>query len=84
MANQTTEQQKQLDAMLFAGQKISAIKLYREWTNVGLKEAKDAVEAREAMLRQQSPESFAKKSGCASMILLAAGLVGALAWAARS
>jgi large subunit ribosomal protein L7/L12 len=33
--------------LLAAGQKIEAIKLYREHTGVGLKEAKDAVEALE-------------------------------------
>ena len=31
--------------LLQAGQQIQAIKLYRELTGVGLKEAKDAVEA---------------------------------------
>lgn len=35
---------------LQADQKISAIKLYRDLTGVGLKEAKDAVEALEAQL----------------------------------
>jgi ribosomal protein L7/L12 len=33
--------------LLAAGQKIEAIKLYRERTGVGLKEAKDAVDALE-------------------------------------
>jgi ribosomal protein L7/L12 len=32
-------------------QKIEAIKLYREWHGVGLKEAKDAVDAIEIRLR---------------------------------
>ena len=36
---------EQVSALLANGQKISAIKLYRERTGVGLKEAKDAVEA---------------------------------------
>jgi ribosomal protein L7/L12 len=34
--------------LLQAGRKIEAIKVYREATGVGLKEAKDAVEAMEA------------------------------------
>jgi ribosomal protein L7/L12 len=37
-----------IDELLRQGQKIEAIKLYREQTGVGLKEAKDAVEAIEA------------------------------------
>jgi hypothetical protein len=37
----------QLAVLIAAGQKIEAIKLYRERTGVGLKEAKDAVEALE-------------------------------------
>jgi ribosomal protein L7/L12 len=39
--------QSQVEAELRAGRKINAIKLYREATNLGLKEAKDAVEAME-------------------------------------
>lgn len=35
----------QIEAALARGQKIEAIKLYREATNCGLKEAKDAVES---------------------------------------
>lgn len=35
-----------IDACLRSGNKIEAIKLYRERTGIGLKEAKDAVEAR--------------------------------------
>nr|WP_293176156.1 ribosomal protein L7/L12 [Nannocystis sp.] len=37
--------QPELDRLIAAGQKIGAIKHYREVTQVGLKEAKDAVEA---------------------------------------
>ena len=39
-----------VDALLRAGQKIEAIKLVRERTGVGLKEAKDIVDAREKEL----------------------------------
>jgi ribosomal protein L7/L12 len=35
-------------ALVQAGKKIDAIKLYRQWTGLGLKEAKDAIEALEA------------------------------------
>src|SRR5258708_4993884 len=48
-----------LSALIFQRRKIEAIKLYREWTGLGLKEAKDQVEAWEASLRAKSPEKFA-------------------------
>ncbi|MBL9195001.1 MAG: ribosomal protein L7/L12, partial [Opitutaceae bacterium] len=44
-----------LRAFIFSGEKIAAIKLYREITGFGLKEAKEAVEALEASLRKESP-----------------------------
>ena len=78
----TEPQQKQLDELLYGRQKIQAIKLYREWTRVGLKEAKDAVEMRQASLRTLSPESFpAKGGGCMSVMVLAGGAVAAWVWA---
>ena len=43
---------------LFAGQKIAAIKLYREAIDSSLKDAKDAVEAMETVLRAESPGRF--------------------------
>lgn len=48
-----------LRSLLFSGRKIEAIKLYREVTGIGLKEAKDAVEELEAFLRKDAPEKFA-------------------------
>jgi len=54
------EQLDQIHNDLFAGRKINAIKLYREATNVGLKEAKDAVEAMADELYQRSPERFTR------------------------
>lgn len=56
----------ELLGLLNAGQKISAIKLYRERHGVGLKEAKDAVEALAAQ-HGIVPHS----SGCAGVVLLA-------------
>jgi ribosomal protein L7/L12 len=56
-----------LTELIFSGQKIAAIKLYRELTNVGLKEAKDEVETIESTLRRESPEKFKttqKAGGC--------------------
>ena len=43
---------------IFSGQKITAIKLYREATGAGLADAKNAVEQIEAELRVASPEKF--------------------------
>jgi hypothetical protein len=46
---------------LFRGQKIQAIKLYRNSIESGLAEAKTAVEKLEADLRTTSPEKFSAK-----------------------
>ena len=43
----SSQQEEQIRTLISAGNKIAAIKLYRELTGVGLKEAKDAVEAME-------------------------------------
>ena len=59
-----------------AGKKITAIKMYRERYHVGLKEAKDAVEALAA-----EHGIAAQRSGCAGVVLL--GLVGLAAGAWR-
>lgn len=65
---------------LYTGQKILAVKLYREQTGVGLAEAKEAVEKLEAELRAGTPERFTKSEskGCLSVIVAAALLGGAL------
>ena len=70
----------QVQQALFQGQKIEAIKLYREATNLGLKESKDAVEKMEAELRQRSPERFTAKAskGCAGVLLLMVAAMGVL------
>ncbi len=65
----------QIAAALFRGAKIEAIKLHREATGSGLKEAKDAVEELEARLRATSPEKFSAapaKSGCGKAAALRA------------
>ena len=53
-------------AFLQGGKKIEAIKLYRQRTGVGLKEAKDAVEAIAAQAGIAAPAG----SGCAGVVLL--------------
>jgi ribosomal protein L7/L12 len=79
--NQLTEQQRQaINAEIFGGRKIEAIKLYREATGEGLKEAKDAVEDMEKDLRQREPNKFAKstgKSGCMSVMAVVTLLISA-------
>jgi len=73
-----------LRELLFAGRKIEAIKLYREMTGLGLKEAKEAVEGLESSLRKETPDRFKTppaKGGC----LGAAAVIGvcgtmALTW----
>ncbi len=77
MNNPTPEEQADaIKNALFSGQKILAIKFYREQTGVGLAEAKDAVEKLEADLRVSSPERFtAKPAGAGCMSLLLAGVI---------
>lgn len=45
MSGISASQEQELRELVAKGNKIAAIKLYREITNLGLKEAKDAVEA---------------------------------------
>jgi hypothetical protein len=70
----TSEQLEQIHNDLFAGRKINAIKTYREATNVGLKEAKDAVEEMASELYQRSPERFTRdpnaRGGCGTAVLM--------------
>ena len=67
--------------------KIEAIKLYRELTGLGLKEAKDQVEALESSLRAKAPARFGpvpKRGGClggAAILCLCAVFV--ICWIAR-
>jgi len=75
---------------LFKGNKIEAIKMYRDGTNLGLKESKQAMDKLEAELRQQSPDKFTAKAGkgCLGLIvglggLLAGVLVMAIIWIQR-
>ena|SRR5947199_9831557 len=82
MAEPTEQQWAEIQAALFAGRKIQAIKLYRLASGLGLKEAKDAMEAYEARLRGEAPDRFTAPAGkgCASMILLCIGIIATAAW----
>ena len=57
---------RELSELLEAGQKINAIKRYRERTGVGLKEAKDAVERMQARLGPP----VVGRSGCLGLVAL--------------
>ncbi|MGV3756642.1 MAG: ribosomal protein L7/L12 [Verrucomicrobiota bacterium] len=71
------ERRAWIEEALFKGEKIEAIKLYRDGTNLGLKESKEAVEKIEAVLRQQSPEKFTAKAGKGCLVMMV-GLGGLL------
>ncbi len=72
---------------LFSGQKINAIKIYRETTDAGLAEAKTAVEKMEAELRASFPEKFttptAKKGCFGVLVAMLVVAVAAIWWVAR-
>ena len=53
------EKMSALTDALLHGRKIEAIKLYREFTGMGLKESKDDIEKLEASLRERFPDKFA-------------------------
>ena len=71
---------EQITQAILSGNKIEAIKLYREQNNVGLKEAKDAVDKMEAELRSASPDKFSvtKASGCLGVMTLVIGMLGCI------
>ena len=74
----------QIQAAVFAGEKIKAIKLYRGSTGEGLKESKDFIDALEDELRRTEPGKFtappAKGCGVSVLCLVAtAVLVASLA-----
>jgi ribosomal protein L7/L12 len=73
--------ENQILELLAAGRKIAAIKLYREQTGRGLKEAKDAVEALAAQHGIVSPA----RSGCLGVLaalfsVVSLLLIGFLSW----
>jgi ribosomal protein L7/L12 len=65
---------------IYGGRKIEAIKLVREATNCGLKEAKEFVEKLSAELYAKEPDKFTAaptKSGCVGVLAMAAILAAA-------
>jgi hypothetical protein len=75
-----------VETCLFAGDKIQAIRIYREWKGGGLAECKAAIEGMESQLRLTNPEKFQPAAsgrgiGCSAVaLLLLAGLAGAVGW----
>ncbi len=83
LGNMPEEDAKKMTEFIFAGQKIAAIKIYKEATGLGLKESKDVIDALEKQLREECPDEFAHaaKTGCS---VVAVGVLLALvagAWA---
>jgi hypothetical protein len=73
---------EEIKAALFHGRKIDAIKLYRQVSGQGLKEAKDFVETLEEELRVSDPTRFVagpRGKGCGVgvlAIIVPAGMSG--------
>ncbi len=68
-----------IQAALYGGNKIEAIKLYRELNPVGLAEAKSIIDALEAGLRAQTPGLFTRPSsatgpGCVVFLIVLVAL----------
>ena len=79
MSNMPTDADFQkIKDLIFAGNKIGAIKAYRKLMGADLAEAKSAVEEMTAELRESEPERFqqAAGKGCSAA---AACLLGAMA-----
>ena len=73
----TDDLEKQILELMAGGQKIAAIKLHRERTHVGLKEAKDAVEA----LASRHGITVPNRSGCFGVLLvLVLGALMVVGW----
>ena len=66
----------QVVSLLERGKKILAVKLYRDLTGVGLKDAKDAVER----IGEQNGIPLTSGSGCLGVVLLIVGVVTAVSW----
>lgn len=73
---------EEIKSALYQGRKIDAIKLYRQVSGQGLKEAKDFVEGLEEELRASDPARFVTRprgKGCGVGVLAIIVLVAFLA-----
>ena len=66
MTDLTPEQWTQIENALAADKKLDAIRMYRLWTGLGLKESKDIIDKHHAELSRLDPQRFPEpvKSGC--------------------
>lgn len=64
------EQVKEVTDALIKGNKIEAIKIFRDATGLGLREAKETIEEIGASLSEEFPEVMKKSSGCMSVIAI--------------
>ncbi len=75
------ELRQQINAALFSGNKIEAIRIYRDATQCRLAEASEFILALDAALRKETPDAFEEESntgcaGAAAMLLLILFTVG--------
>jgi hypothetical protein len=86
----TAVQAEQIHAALARGQKIAAIKLYREFTGADLKASKETIDQLSGELFQRDPSTYAtlapRGAGCASVVavVLALATSSLAAWVWRS
>lgn len=80
MSDLNDEQRQQIMSALKLNRKIEAIKIYRDATGSGLKEAKEFIEALAERLHEENPETFSKPqtAGCSVSMLLVLTALSAL------
>lgn len=80
----TPQQGQAIAEALYAGNKIAAIKQFREISGQGLKESKEVIDRLEHDLRVAHPERFKvrerSKYGCLVFTLLLIFVIGAVLW----
>ena len=80
-ARLTPAQAAEIEAALAQGRRLPAIKLYREFTGAGLKDAKDVICGLADELYRRDPAKYPapRSAGCASAIAFGLALAGAAA-----
>jgi len=79
----STEVKNEIAEAIFTRKKLHAVKLYRDATGQGLKEAKDFIETLTEELQEKSPEKFtvgSDKAGCGSAVFFLISGTGVLSW----
>ncbi len=65
----------EITELIYSGQKIMAVKRYREQHGTSLVDAKEAIERWTDELKSRHPERFTKASGCLASVVLLTGFV---------